>query len=137
MPWISDLVTQLENEGVGTFGVSIFASTAAAIPMLASGLATLQVISTSGSGSELFQNDTTRPAFRFPGAQIVARATDYLTAEAKANAAYAALFKVHNQFINSGWYQWVRPEQEPFDLGKDDRGQQRVAFNVTGKYNPR
>ena len=84
----------------------------------------------------MVQNNTIYPAFLQPSAQLTFRANTYREARDMADEAYAALF-VRNRFINSGWYQWIKALQEPFDLGVDDRNQCRVAFNVVGKYNRR
>lgn len=140
MAWLEDLVTQLEAEGVGTFGVSIFASSRASVPVLASGLATVHIIETGGEAPENTHNALITPGYLQPGAQITSRADDYDAAMAKARQAYNALFKVRNQFINSGWYKWIKPLQEPFDLqapaGVDPRGQCRIVFNVIGNKRP-
>jgi hypothetical protein len=53
-----------------------------------------------------------------------------------AAAAYAALFKIRNQFINSGWYKWIKPLQEPADIGLDTTGQARIVFNVIANKRP-
>jgi hypothetical protein len=34
------------------------------------------------------------------------------------------------------FYLWIRPLQEPFDLGIDEKGRARVAFNVTTRKTP-
>jgi hypothetical protein len=136
MPWLDDIATQLENEGVATLGVNLRASTKAAVRVLTSGAASLHIISTGGTTPDGTQNSVITPAYINPSAQIVARADDYKTAEAMAFAAYFALVKVRNQFINSGWYQSIKPLQQPFDGGVDERGQVKVVFNVLGKSRP-
>lgn len=135
--WLDDLVTQLEEDGVGTLKVNIFTSSKAAIPMLVSGGATLVITETGGTAPDRTQNATIFPAYLRPGAQLVARANSYAAAREMADAAYQSLVKVRNQFINSGWYREIRPLQEPFEVPSDDRTQTRVAFNVVGNYNRR
>lgn len=132
MPWLEDLITVLEADGVGVYGSTIFKGSAASVPMLASG-ATLVLMETGGSGPENTQNSTQTPAYLRPTAQLSVRANTRPAARAMAEAAYLSLFKIRNQHINSGWYQFVRPLQEPFDGGVDDRKQVRIVFNVTGK----
>jgi hypothetical protein len=132
MAWLEDIVTQLESNGVGTYGVNIFISTKRGIPVLASGQATLQLIKTGGTAPENTQNSTETPAYSNPGCQITCRAGDWVTAYGMAEKAYLSLFKVRNQFINSGWYRSIKPLQEPFDSGVDERGQVLVRFNVLG-----
>lgn len=129
----------LEGEGVGGFNVDIFVSSKASIPKLA-GAATLQIIETPGSGPERTQNAVTTAAYQRPSAQITARADTYVLAMAKARAAYDALVKVRNQFVNSTWYREINPLQEPFELGGgglvDAAGQLRIVFNVNGNRRP-
>ena len=138
MAWLDDIVTALQAAGVGTLNADIFVSSRAVVPVLASGFATISIKSTPGTSPENTHNSTTRPAYLQPGAQILVRADDWEEAETKALAAYSALYQVQNEFINSGWYKWIRPTQEPFDMGLDARGQQQqVAFNVIGNYNKR
>ena len=134
--WLTDLVTQLEADGVGTFGEDLFTSSKAAPPILVSGEATVSVIATGGTSPDHTHNAVITPAYVRPGAQITVRARDYTTAEAKAREVYNSLVKVRNQFINAGWYLSIDALQEPFDGGKDERGQMQCQFNVIGKKRP-
>ncbi len=136
MPWLNDLISVLETDGVGTFGVDIFATTLPSIPMLPSGFATLQLIETTGAGPTNTQNAVMTPAYLNPTAQITSRADDAVTSRAKLQLAYNSLFKIRNQFINSGWYLWVKPIADIGELGRDDRGQPRFVLNVTGRKRP-
>jgi hypothetical protein len=131
--WLSDLVAQLEVDGVGVYGEDIFTSTKSSPPILPNGEATLSVVATGGTSPEKTHNSVIRPAYVRPGAQLTARARDYTTAEAKAQAAYDSLVKVRNVHINSGWYMSIDPLQEPFDGGTDERGQSQCQFNVIGR----
>jgi hypothetical protein len=136
--FLDDLVTQLEADNVGTLRVNLFRGAKTAVPMLASGAATLHLIETGGGGPEHTQNNTIFPSYLHPSAQLTARADNYDNARAMADAAYRSLVKVRNQFINSGWYRSIKPLQEPNEaMGVDDRGQVRILFNVTADYNRR
>lgn len=135
MPFLDDLITQLHADGVGTLGTNIFATSKAGIPLLASG-ATLQILETQGMDAEHTQNSTVRPAYVNPQAQLTARAYDPDVAYAMAQAAYNSLNKIRNTFINSGWYKWIKPKQEPFDGGVDERKQIRIKFNVRANKRP-
>jgi hypothetical protein len=137
VPFLDDLVTELEDAGVGTWGTNIFTSTRAEVPVLASGEASLQLIETGGTAPENTQNALGQPAFMRPSAQILARANSKVQAEAKAWDAYRVMFRVRNKFINSGWYRDIKPLQAPIDLGLDDRGQIKYGFNVLAAYNRR
>ena len=137
MPFLDDLVTELEDAGVGTWGLDIFTSTRAEIPVLPSGEASLQLIETGGTSPENTQNALGQPAFMRPSAQVLARAKSKVQAETKAWDAYRVFFRVRNKFINSGWYRDIKPLQAPIDLGLDDRGQIKYGFNVLAAYNRR
>jgi hypothetical protein len=127
--FLDDLVIQLAAEGCGSSGIDIFLSTMAHIPVfLSSG--TLQLIETGGTAPENTQNTTITPAYLRPSAQITARANTYAVAKAKADAAFAALYKVRNQAIGSTFYRSIACLQSPFDGGPDSRGQAQVQFNV-------
>lgn len=135
MAFLDDLVTKLEADGVGVRAVTIFTTSGVTVPKKT--VATLHIKKTAGTSPEQTQNATLRPAFLQPGAQVVAAADDYETAEAFASSAYYSLGQVRNEFINSGWYQRIRCLQEPYDMGVNDRDQQQCGFNVLAKYNRR
>lgn len=129
--WVDDLGTVLVNAGVGTLGTNIFAGTAATIPTGAGPY--LSIIETPGLAPELVQN---ADSYRHPSVQILVRAKSPSAANTMARAAYNALRVIQNQTIGSTWYLSIRPRQEPFDLGVDDNGRARVAFNVLGHNRP-
>lgn len=137
MAFLDDLVTKLETDGVGTRGVNIFTTSGVTVPRKTDGSATLHIKKTGGSSPEQTQNATLRPAFLQPGAQLVAAADDYETAETFASSAYYSLGQVRNEFINSGWYRRIRCLQEPHDIGVNDREQQQSGFNILAEYNRR
>lgn len=137
-----DLITLMEDGGVATLNTNLFISTQASVPILASGDATLQIVETSGAGTERTQNSVIRPAYIHPSAQFTARANTYAKAKAMAQAAYDAVVGIRNCLITanreyvtgaglqSGWYREINPLQQPFDGGPDDRKQARCQFNV-------
>lgn len=137
MPWLDDIVTVLEDAGVGVLGVNIFVGSRATVPAVVSGEVSLHVVATPGTSPEHTHNSVIVPGYVQPGAQLCARGEDLDLCYALAQDAYNACYAVRNQFINSGWYKWIRPTQEPYDLGGvDDRDQVRVAFNVLGNKRP-
>jgi hypothetical protein len=113
--------------------VDLFLSSRANVPFLASGC--LQIIETGGTAPLSVHNRTEAPGYLRPTAQVTARAGTYPLARALAKEAYEALY-VTNIFINSGWYLFIRPLQEPFDGVTDERGQARVYFNVRAERRP-
>jgi hypothetical protein len=139
-----DIVTLLEGAGVGTLNTTIFTTSRAALPFLASGAA-LSVIETGGTAPlrthtsrvSGFVQAVTSPAYQRPSALIMVRSKKSSEAEAMARAAYDALAGFRNGFINSGWYQEISPMQEPYDPGgPDDAGFYRCNFNVTAIKRP-
>jgi hypothetical protein len=134
--WRADIVTRLEGAGIGTFGVSIFSSSRAVIPMLPSGLATVHVLDTSGAGPEHTHNAAPLPAYENPSAVIVTRADTYATAYTRARVARSALF-VRNLTINGTWYREITPTNEVHDINPDPAtGQARASFTITGIRRP-
>lgn len=137
--WTDDLVTLMQEAGVGTLNVDIFVSTSAIPPILVSGAATVSIVETGGTAPLRTQNSVIRPAYIQPSAQIMTRARTPAMAKAKAQQAYDAVVGIRNSlvyrapsppFLLSGWYREINPLQEPFDLGLDDRKQARYVFNV-------
>lgn len=95
----------------------------------------LSLIESGGTGPEYVQNQSA-PAYQRPALQVVARATKYTDARAMIAAAYNVLADKKNQMIGSVWYRSIRPLQEPFDIGLDDRQRTRVAFNLLAVKRP-
>lgn len=126
-----DVVTILEAAGVGVGGSTIFVGSKAALPTpdSDSDVAFITIVATGGTSPEGTHNSIDGPAYVRPSAQIVARAMKLSLAEAKAQEAYNALFKVRNQFVNGTWWRQVMMKQDPYDLGEDDNARPRVAFN--------
>ena len=133
MPWPEDLITLAENAGAGTLNEDLFSSSAAWVPVIASGSAVFT--ETSGGGPENTQNSVIRPAYINVRAQIMVRAESYEKAKLKARKIYSALF-VRNIFIESGFYREISPLQEPYDAGLGDDKQRRCVFNVRAVKRP-
>lgn len=146
MPFLEDVLTLMEDGGLGTLNSAIFLtskSTAPNAPLLASGEAVLTIVETSGTGQENTHNATIKPAYIRPSAQLKTRARSALKARAMAQAAYDLIgVKITNCWIvagreynpgeglMSGWYRSLRPLQEPFDSGPDDPGNATYTFNI-------
>lgn len=112
----------------------VFISTMAHIPVLSSG--TCQIIETGGTSPENTHNNVLTPAYLQPSAQLTFRANTYVMARALARTAYFACV-VRNRFINSTWYKWIKPLQEPLDgTPEPATGQARVQFNVIANKRP-
>lgn len=126
--FLQDLVSILEAEGIGTYGISIFVGSKSIIP--AGDGPFVSLAETGGAGEEGTHNlSPVTFAYVRPSAQVVCRARDYLDARQKAEDCFLALNFV-NQFVAGTWYRILGPKQEPFDLGVDDAGRARVVFNI-------
>jgi len=126
--WTDDIGAYLVAEGVGVLATNIYISSKAPIPPGDGPF--LSIIETGGSGPDRTQNSVLQNAYENPSAQILVRGKSYVAARAKLRLAYNAFVKVRNQTINGTWYLWMRPQQEFIDLGLDETGRARVAFNV-------
>lgn len=131
--WPDDLMARLVAQGVGTAGVNMLISTKAAPPV--GNAPQLLIIETGGTSSDYTQN-LNGDAYENPGAQILVRGASFQAVRDMAEAAYAALTTVENQDLNGKWYLWIRGLQKFIDLGVDERGHIRLAFNILGKKRP-
>lgn len=86
--------------GVGTFGTTIFASTAAELPTDPD-VTFLTIIETGGATPERTHNEIGPPAYQRPSAQLVATGKDYPAARTLARAAYDALVGVRNTTVTA------------------------------------
>lgn len=139
--FLDDMVTLLEADGVGVFGLTIYTSSKSATPapVLPNGSGTITIVETGGTSADRTHNAVIRPAIVRPGAQILCRAPNYDTAKALAHRAYDVYVQVRNQWVNSGKYLELVPRQEPFDGGVEPGagGQTKCIFNVLGKVGQR
>lgn len=126
MAFLDELIDVLKTAGVVTNNV--FASTKAQIPTGAGPY--LSIVETGGLVSERVHDEPANQGYDRPTAQIVARAERYDVARTLARNAYQTLRNVRNREILGTWYLWIREMQPPFDLGLDENGRARVAFNV-------
>lgn len=136
-----DLVFVFEDAEVAVYEQNLFVSTAAVVSPVVSGesVPSLHVIETSGAGADLIHNTIT-PGYLNPSAQVTAKHEEYQQAFDLAMAAWNACWQIKNQFVGSGevlpWYLWLRPTQQPFDMGVDADGKARVGFNVVARMRP-
>lgn len=124
-----DVVAILVEQALGAAGTTILIGPKGKIDP---SVTTLSVIPGGGGAPEGTHNLITAPAYVRPSCQIVARSATLAAAESKALAAFLAIFAVRNRFVNGTW--WVSTtmtQSEPFPLGIDELGLERVAFNFT------
>lgn len=123
-----DIIAIFVEAGLGTPGTDLLIGPRPRIDAAAG--AVLSVITQPGSAPEGTHNSVDAPAYVRPAAQVVARGLTLAAAEAKALAAYSALFKVRNRFVNGVWYRQITIVGEPFPIGEDDNDLVRVVFNI-------
>ena len=136
-----DLVFVFEDADVAVYEQNMFVGSAAVLTPVVSGeeVPALHIIETSGAGATLVHN-TVQPGYLNPSAQVTARHEEYQQAYDLAMAAWRACWPIENQFVGSGevlpWYLWIRPTQQPTDLGVGDDGKVRIGFNVVARMRP-
>jgi len=96
---LKEAAAVLVNAGVGTWGTTIFGSSAAHLPTAVSHV----VLTESGGVEPLATQNAVPPAYPRPGLQVMARgvAGDYAAARALAVAAYDALAAVVNTDVTA------------------------------------
>lgn len=131
-----DLIVILAAAGVGVGGTTLFASSSATLPTTNGPF--LHVHETGGTAPEFIHNQAL-PALYRPSAQLMVTAGDdstrtlpgaYEAAMDMARKAYDAVAAIGNEVIGSTFYLSITPTQEPFDMGVDNTGRAKVAFNV-------
>jgi Bacteriophage minor capsid protein len=123
-----EIAAKLVAGGVGVLGSSIFIGSRTALPSGAGPYLTL--IETGGYLPIRTHNSTSNPAYQRPSFQIMCRASGYKAARLMCQNAYDALAGVRNVTLNGTWYLEISPMQEPIDMGLDENGRARVAFNI-------
>jgi hypothetical protein len=127
---IQALAARLVSESVAS-AQRVFYGNRATLPTGTS-VAFVTLQATGGYESTGTHNDGVTK-YRKPTFQVVARAGTYDSAEALANAAYAAL-TFQNATVSGVAFLRVRPLQEPFELPLDTDQRCRVAFNVIAEH---
>lgn len=94
--FVEEIVDLLVAAVVGTYGSNIFATAKAIIPVGDGPF--LSIIETGGSPPGYIHNLAT-PAYQYPSAQVLVRASTYAAARTMARAAYNALASVANTTI--------------------------------------
>lgn len=132
MPFLEEAISILEEADIGLAFEDIFAGSDVKIP---EGTATIVTLRETQGYAGRREQDVRTVAYAQPTAQVVVRARTLALAQAKAMAAYDALF-VTNRTILGTWYCEIIPEQMPFDMGKDTAGRTRYGFNVRADKRP-
>jgi hypothetical protein len=131
-----EIIGRFVSQGVGTYVGSsrnIFSGSKAVIPDGDGGY--LSVIETGGTGPARTQANATQR----PGAQIVGRSKNPITARALAVAAYNACGGengLHNVVLSGVAYVRLSVRQEVTDIGEDTKGRARFAFNIDAEKKP-
>lgn len=122
------VIQRLVDTGVGVSGTTILAGNAPNNVPPAGVDAHLVIHETGGRPPQGTHNEGFT-AERLPSFQIVAKASRYPDAAAKAEQAYDAL-RLVNTTISGVFFLTMYPLQDPFELPPDPNGKLRVAFNI-------
>jgi len=123
-----EIAAKLVASGIGVLAKSIFIGSRTALPNGAGPY--LSLIETGGYLPIRTHNSTSVPAYQRPSFQIICRAATYPAARLMCQNAYDALAGVKNVVLSGTWYLEISPIQELMDLGLDETGRARVAFNI-------
>jgi Bacteriophage minor capsid protein len=128
MAFMDDVAAIFVEAGLGVAGQTVLGGPR---PKVDPSVASLTISPTGGSQPERTHNEGDLPAYVKPSAQIVARAQQPSAAEALAQAAWNALFKVRDRKVNGVWWRQTTMNQEPFPIEADEQGLARYVFNFS------
>lgn len=120
------VATLLENAGIPAASIKI--STKATVPP---GPGPWCVITPTGGAppSRIHDSPRTR-GYDNPSVQVRFHGADFLATYNMAVLAYGAVEVIRNQELEGVWYREIMVGPTPFDMGLDDTGRSRVAFNA-------
>jgi hypothetical protein len=134
MSWLDDLATLCEEAGILRESVRL-SSKGMASGAVAEG-PFISIIETGGTTPDYTHNKK-GIAYENPSAQLLCRGEHYEECCGLLRLAFDRIVEVENEFVNSTWYLYIHALQSTFiDLGADENGRARVAFNVLGKKRP-
>ena len=115
-----DIASHLAGKGLGVLGTNI-------VPEYRDAPDDLLIVREYAGGSPTHTKDGP-PAFRYPRAQVSCRSQDPRAAMLRAEDAFGHL-SGFSGVINGTAYHF-RALQDPFPIGRDEGGRERVVFNV-------
>lgn len=125
---LDDLAQLLQANNLGTLGTNLW------LGQLADGVgvpdASTALVETGGLGP-VFAHDANGINYEQPGVQVIVRGVqhDYETPRATAQDIFILFGSVFNTKLSGTDYLWIRPQQAPFSLGKDDNHRPRIVCN--------
>lgn len=134
MAFPQEVRDRLEQQGVGTFGVNMFISSAAILPVGPGPY--LSIIETGGSGSAKTHNNT---GTERPTAQILTRAKTAEAARLMSVNAYGALGGengLYNVILSGTPYISLVARQNTTDIGFDADKREQFSFNIDAEKAP-
>ena len=128
------IVRYLESLGLGELGVDTFIGLKSTLPNLKPEQVGpfVTIVETGGLGP-LGTHNEGKTAYRRPWFQLVIRHKSPFLAREKADQLYLAL-ATENKLMGDLRFVNVTPLQEPFPLGPDDKGFDRMAFNISSTH---
>lgn len=131
--FLDDLIEALSAGGFGSYGIELFKGSNAVIPKGDGPYISLNPTGGfAAAGTHNAAADGLGPAYERPSAQVVVRASDFDAADERGRAVHEFLHRLGQRsgLINGTWWVYIRVGPPPADLGKDDVGRPRVAFNL-------
>lgn len=122
MSILNDLATYLQTAGIGTLGTNLFESFMPGTPDNAVG-----IYATGGPAPDP-DLPTHSPTF-----QVIVRASDYPSGEAKLASVRSALHQVANQLIGSTYFYYILANSEGGHIGRNERGLDEFSINFLCK----
>lgn len=124
---LSPFTAAIQEAGFGTYGTTLFEGPDADLPSsTTSGPAIISVRETGGSPDQV---NHTGERVAQPSFQITCRHARYPTASLLAHQLHEWCNKA-NVVLGGKFWLWIRPEQRPFDRGRDASQRVLITFNV-------
>ncbi len=126
--FLDEIAAYLVAQGVGVLGSSIILGSRGVIPTGDGPY--LSLTETGGMRPTRIHNKTAANTRR-PSAQILVRAKSYRTARTMIEAAFTALDGVYETTLSGVRYHSITADQEPNDIGLDEKERPMIVFNIT------
>lgn len=139
MPFLDEIGFLIDAAGIATLDQDLFLSRMAKIPTVTGGarIAPITTIRETGGASPDYIQNSLKPHYLKPGAQITTRATRYVDARAVVQSCFDLLGSVWNRQIGSAFYLHITPTHDPSDdLGMDGSGLATCVLNFTALKGP-
>lgn len=125
--FLDEIASRIASQNIGVVASSIFMGRGAVLPVGDGPF--LTIVETGGTGSERTQQN----ALARPTAQLMVSAGNFKAALDTARKVFNTLGGddgLHNIDLSGVRYVSLTARQQPYEIGPDQRGRPRVAFNI-------